>query len=70
MRTIVVSDIFGVICDIKSTVLALDGVFDTGFSAVLDVFTTSTGLAISTRTLQRRIRPRTGTNSSSAILSK
>lgn len=45
MRTIVVSDIFEVIHDMKLTVLALDGVFDTGFSAVLDVFITANDLA-------------------------
>ncbi|WP_207003703.1 hypothetical protein [Trinickia mobilis] len=45
MRTIVVNDIFDVICDLKLTILALDGVFDTGFSAVLDAFTTANDLA-------------------------
>lgn len=45
MRTIVVNDIFEVIYDMKLTILALDEVFDTGLSAVLDAFTTANDLA-------------------------
>lgn len=42
---IVVIDIFDIILAMKIQVLALDGVFDTGLSTVLDVFTTANELS-------------------------
>jgi transcriptional regulator GlxA family with amidase domain len=41
----VANDFFGSVCDMRMTVLALDGVFDTGLTAFLDTFSTANELA-------------------------
>jgi transcriptional regulator GlxA family with amidase domain len=47
-RSIVANDNIGVIYDMRIALLALDGLFDTGLTATLDIFSTANFLAVAT----------------------